>query len=215
MRVQYQDLAQLSLFSCFSKEELQIICESYPCSLRTYAKDQMIYLPGESCNTLDVLLSGSVSIQSLDEEGKVFKVQVMEEGDTYGATLLFGKRNEFPMAVVADGPSQVLHLSKALVLQLCKASSQFTSNLLGVISDKAHALSTTLTNLSSRSLRENLLSYLKGEALRQKGPTIILGITKKELAHRLGVQRTSLSRVLATLREEGAITFDRNRITLL
>jgi len=87
--------------------------------------------------------------------------------------------------------------------------------LLQIVSDKAHALSTTLTNLTSKPLRENLLHYLREEATRQGSQTIRLPITKKELAHRLGVERTSLSRTLALLRDEKLLSFERERVTLL
>jgi len=175
----------------------------------------MIYLPGESCTSLDILLQGSVSLQSLDEEGSLFKAQVLANGDIYGATLLFGSCNKFPMTVVSEGPSEVLHLSKALVLDLCKENSLFTETMLQIVSDKAHALSTALTNLTSRTLKENLLCYLKDEASEQGSQVIQLRITKKELAHRLGVERTSLSRTLALLRDEKILTFDKGRISLL
>lgn len=212
---QYQRLTELPLFSSFSPTELTLLFGKEPYRIKRYAKAQMIYLSGESCSSLDILLKGSVSLQSLDEEGRLFKAQVLSEGDIYGATLLFGSSNKFPMSVVSEGSSEVLHLSKALVLCLCKENTLFTETLLQIVSDKAHALSTTLTNLTSKPLRENLLCYLKKEAAEQGDQTIKLPITKKELAHRLGVERTSLSRVLAILRDEGELTFSRDRITLL
>ncbi len=175
----------------------------------------MIYLAGDSCTSLDILLEGAVSLQSLDEEGSLFKAQVLGKGDIYGATLLFGSSNKFPMTVVSEGNAEVLHLSKALVLDLCKENSCFTETLLQIVSDKAHALSTVLTNMKSKSLKENLLAYLKDEVVRQGSRTITLGVTKKELAHRLGVERTSLSRTLGLLRDEHLLTFARDRITLL
>ena len=211
---QYQYLTELPLFSSFTLIELACLFAKQPYSIRTYRKGQMIYLGGDSCTSLDILLEGSVSLQSLDEEGSLFKAQVLKKGDIYGATLLFGSCNKFPMTVVSEGQSEVLHLSKALVLEFCKQNSLFTEALLQIVSDKAHALSTTLTNLTSKTLRENLLHYLNDEAVKQDNRTIKLKITKKELAHRLGVERTSLSRALALLRDEGLLTFHRDRITL-
>lgn len=212
---QYQCLTELPLFSSFSPMELECLFGKQPYSIKGYTRNQMIYLPGESCTSLDILLQGSVSLQSLDDGGSLFKAQVLANGDIYGATLLFGSCNKFPMTVVSEGPSEVLHLSKALVLDLCKENSLFTETMLQIVSDKAHALSTTLTNLTSRTLKENLLCYLKDEAAEQGSQVIQLRITKKELAHRLGVERTSLSRTLALLRDEKILTFDKGRITLL
>ncbi|NBK24276.1 MAG: Crp/Fnr family transcriptional regulator [Spirochaetia bacterium] len=212
---QYRILAELSLFTSFSPMDLEGLFSRQSYSIRNYVKNQMIYLSGDSCTSLDILLEGSVSLQSLDEEGSLFKAQVLEKGAIYGATLLFGSSNKFPMTVVSEGNAEVLHLSKALVLDLCKENSRFTEILLQLVSDKAHALSTALTNLTSRTLKENLLMYLKDEVVSQGSQTITLRITKKELAHRLGVERTSLSRTLALLRDEKILTFDRGRITLL
>ena len=211
---QYQVLIGLPLFSSYSPMELELLFAKQPYSIRTYTKNMIIYLGGDSCTSLDILLGGTVSLQSLDEKGSLYKAQILEKGDIYGATLLFGSCNRFPMTVVSEGQAEVLHLSKALVLDLCRANSIFTENLLRMVSDKAHALSTALTNLSSKTLKENLLSYLKEEVVRQGSQTIKLKITKKELAHRLGVERTSLSRTLAILRDENILTFSRDRITL-
>ncbi len=211
---QYQSITSLPLFSSFSPMELSRLFGKESYTIKRYAKAQMIYLSGEVCTSLDIILDGSVSLQSLDEEGSLFKAQVLEKGDIYGATLLFGSSNQFPMTVVSEGNAEVLHLSKALVLDLCKENSRFTETLLQLVSDKAYALSTALTNLSSKTLRENLLLYLREEAAKQGGLTIRLPISKKELAHRLGVERTSLSRTLALLRDEGVLSFDRERITL-
>ena len=211
----FQDLTALPLFSTFSPTELENSFGKNPYSIKNYTRNQMIYLSGENCTSLDILLDGSVSLQSLDEAGSLFKVQVLSEGDIYGATLLFGTSNKFPVTVVSEGHSRVLHLSKALVLDLCKKNRLFTESLLQIVSDKAHALSTALTNLTSKTLKENLLYYLREEALQQGSETIILRITKKELAHRLGVERTSLSRTFALLRDEKLLRFTRNRITLL
>lgn len=212
---QYQRLTELPLFSSFSPTELERLFAQQPFNIKSYTRNQMIAISGETCTTLDILLQGSVSLQSLDEEGRLFKAQVLERGDIYGATLLFGSSNRFPMTVVSEGSSEVLHLGKALVLCLCKENSLFTETLLQIVSDKAHSLSTALTNLSSRTLKENLLCYLRDEAIRQGSRTLKLSITKKELAHRLGVERTSLSRALALLRDEKVLTFARDQITLL
>ncbi|HKL60011.1 MAG TPA: Crp/Fnr family transcriptional regulator [Sphaerochaeta sp.] len=212
---QYQCLTELPLFSPFSSAQLEGLFAKQPYSIKSYTQNQMIYLAGDTCTSLDILLTGSVSLQSLDEEGSLFKAQVLAKGDIYGATLLFGSCNKFPMTVVSEGSSEVLHLSKALVLDLCNANSLFTENLLQIVSDKAHSLSTALTNLTSKTLRENLLCYLTDEAAQQGSRTIRLKITKKELAHRLGVERTSLSRTLALLRDEKLLLFERDRITLL
>ena len=59
------------------------------------------------------------------------------------------------------------------------------------------------------------MNYLDYECKKQGSNHIRLPITKKALAERMGVARTSLSRELGKMREEGVIEFDRDTITLL
>ena len=68
---------------------------------------------------------------------------------------------------------------------------------------------------SKKTIRESLLNYLETERRRQKSNKILLNITKKELAEKLGFQRTSLSRELAKMKKDGIIEFDKNSISLL
>ncbi len=181
--------------------------------IQHYDRDQLMYLEGDVCTTLDIVLSGSISIQSLDEEGTVFKAKVLEKGEVWGATLLFSQKNRYPMNVVCDRPAQVLRLPKQLVLQLCE-KQQFLVALLGIISDRAHELSRTVHSLSAKTLRESLLSYLYTLKEEQHSTTVYLPISKKELAHRLGFARPSLSRELTALMQEGLLSYHGREVHL-
>lgn len=59
------------------------------------------------------------------------------------------------------------------------------------------------------------MCYLNYERKKQNSNIIKLGITKKALAEKIGVQRTSLSRELAKMRDEGLIKFDAESIEIL
>jgi DNA-binding transcriptional regulator LsrR (DeoR family) len=59
------------------------------------------------------------------------------------------------------------------------------------------------------------MSYLDYELKKQNGNIVKLSITKKALAEKIGVQRTSLSRELAKMRDDGLIKFDIDSIELL
>ncbi len=173
-----------------------------------YPKGQLLHLADQVCTTMDVVLSGSISIQSIDAEGNVFKAKVLQAGDVYGATLLFGTHNRYPMQVVCDAPSEILHLKKALVLQLCEENQQFLLVLLALISDRAHELGRTVSQLTAQSLKECLLSYLQTLSYQQGSLTVTLPSSKKELADRLGFARTSVSRALRAMEEEGLLSFE-------
>ncbi len=66
-----------------------------------------------------------------------------------------------------------------------------------------------------RSLREKILSYLQVQVQRQGDGEIELMESKKALAERFGVQRTSLSRELKKMKDEGLIDYDTKGIQIL
>lgn len=207
-------LSRSDLFSGFSVRECESLLSRTGVHLARYANQEIVYLQDQVCETLDVVIDGTISIRSLTEEGSVFKAQVLGPLDVLGATLLFGKGRHYPMQVYADSALQVLHIRRDVVLTLCEQDQRFLLALLTVISDRAHELSTTVQRLSSQTLREKLLVYFHHLAIQQHSSTITLPITKKELADRLGVARTSLSRELAHLVAERVLQYDKRVVQL-
>ena len=61
--------------------------------------------------------------------------------------------------------------------------------------------------MSKRTIRESIVGFLKHETQKQNSQTITLPVSKKALAERFGVQRTSLSRELQKMRERKADRF--------
>ena len=89
-----------------------------------------------------------------------------------------------------------------------KVYLEFVSNHTFILGDK-------IKHYVNKTIRECILNYLAYERKLQNSNQIRLGISKKDLADRIGVQRTSLSRELTKMRDEGIIDYDRNSITLI
>ncbi|MFA5570145.1 MAG: Crp/Fnr family transcriptional regulator [Sphaerochaetaceae bacterium] len=180
----------------------------------TYAKGFIIALQGDRCVTLDLIQKGSLALENIDEEGRLFVAQIFYPGEMCGATLLFGSSNIYPMQVVAHTETTLLRLSKKAVLSLCEQDEGVLLSLLRVISDRAHQLGTTVNRLSTLTLRESLLDHLFMLSSRQQTSSVVLPTSKKELAEYLGFARTSVSRELAALEKEGRLTVHGRTIEL-
>ncbi len=198
----------------FSQEERDRFVKEGRARYITYHENQIIALQGDVCTTLAIIIEGVVSLQNLDDEGRLYTAQELRVGESCGATLLFGRNNCFPMQVVAKTRCTIFHLKRDLVLSLCEERREILTTLLALISDRAHMLGTTVNRLSTLSLRERLLSYLHTLADQQGSKSIVLPITKTELAQQLGCARTSVSRELARLQQEDILSLNRDRITL-
>lgn len=72
-----------------------------------------------------------------------------------------------------------------------------------------------LGHMSKRTTREKLLSYLSEEAGRQNSGTFEIPFNRQQLADFLSVDRSAMSNELSRMRDEGLLSFDRNKFTLL
>ena len=209
-----QAVQSLQLFSCFSQEEL---LEEFSLSryrICEYSKNHVVHLQNEVSKTMDIVLEGELSVQKIDKEGNILKVVVFAGGDLLGANLLFSSSNFYPMTIVSDTKTVVLHIEKELILGLRLKSVEFMDALLMEVSDKALVLTSTIDGIALKSIREKINDFLKYESYIQKTNKIKLSMSKKDLAQRMGIQRSSLSRELSKMRQEGLIEYDSKTITL-
>ena len=75
-------------------------------------------------------------------------------------------------------------------------------------------LTDKLTVISLKTVRQRINDYLSHQYQLQKTMVITLDCSKKELAERLGVQRTSLSRELTKMKKAGLLDYDAKTITI-
>ena len=204
----------ISLFSCFDADELRRLFDSSGYDLRKYEKGQILHLQNEICQNIDIILHGKLSVQKIDGNGNVLTICVFADTDSIGANLLFATRNNYPMTVMAVRDSVVLHMHRDLVLALCRQSSCFTAALLTAISDRTLLLTEKIDALTLKTIRQSVVDFLKYEYHLRQTPVIVLDFSKKDMAERLGIQRTSLSRELQKMKRYGIIEYDSGTITI-
>ncbi|MPN31786.1 hypothetical protein SDC9_179261 [bioreactor metagenome] len=83
------------------------------------------------------------------------------------------------------------------------------------LSLNSQGMNRKITMLTQKTLRENILEYLKQQTILQNSATVLLPISKKELADYLGVQRPSLFRELKNLKEEGLIEINNRSVRIV
>lgn len=170
-------------------------------------------MQNEKCDTLDVILDGKITIQKIDSEGNIFPINDFINGDIIGENLLFAIKNNYPMTVLAKSDVKILHINKELILTLCQENKSFLISFLQSLSSKALILSNKMS-LSMKTLRQSVIDFLLYEYYVQGSTKIKLNMTKKDLAEKIGVQRTSLSRELNKMRKDDLIDFDNKYIII-
>lgn len=211
----YLDILKLTgLFDEFSAKELLNLFKTHNYIISKYNKGSIIHFESEKCNYWDIILKGQVFVQKIDEKGNVLTVAEFKIGDNIGGNLLFSKYPYYPMSVIAKSDAEILHIDKDFVLQLCQTSQDFLIQFLTCISDKTAILTSKIKSISMKSIKESIIEFLNYEYYSQKSKEIKLNMTKKELAERLGIQRTSLSRELNKMKKDGLIDYDAHSITI-
>ena len=181
----------------------------------TFRKSQVIHFEGEHCDHLEIIIQGKLIVERIGEDGHLLVIREFASGDILGVNLIFSKSPYYPMTITALTDISLVRIGKNAVFDLCATNDAFLQLYLELISDYAVVLGDRIKNHVNRPLKKRILTYLENESLRQQTCKIQLQTSKKALAEYFGVERTSLSRALQQLKQDGLIDYDAKNITIL
>ncbi len=208
-------IKQTDLAKSINCKEIEFYLNEGSFKTAEYGKNNIVHFVGEVCSKLEIILSGKVVIERIDESGNLMTIAEFFNCDILGGNLMFSKNPYYPMTVTAKQPTVILEINKERLFQLFSDNHEFLKSYLEYVSDHTVILGDRIKHYVNRTIRESIMSYLDYERKKQKSNIIRLNMTKKALAERIGVQRTSLSRELAKMREDGLIIFDAVSIEVL
>ena len=204
-----------TLIKSLSGEDILTNLKSGKFKVTSYKKSSVVHFDGERCSKLEIILSGRVAVDRIDESGNLLTISAFYKGDILGGNLLFSKSPYYPMTVSTQLPTDILEIDRETLFELFCNNPIFLRTYLELTSDRAFILGNKIKHYINKTIRESIMNYLNYESKIQNSNRIKLNTTKKSLAEKIGVQRTSLSRELAKMRDDGLILFDTDSITLL
>lgn len=204
-----------TLMCSLSIEDIKTYVTSGQFRLVSYNKNNVIHFEGDACNKLEIILVGSVAVERIDESGNLLVISEFFNDDILGGNLIFSSEPLYPLTITAKEPTTILEIDKALLFLLFTSNHALLQKFLEFISDHAFILNDKIRHYIKRTIRESVVNYLKQLSIAQNSKHIALKISKKALAEKIGVERTSLSRELAKMRKDKLITYDANYIDIL
>ena len=205
-------IKQIDLFSQIDEKQLKKHLKEGLIRLNTYPKAVIIYHRNDFCQNLDVVYSGSLMAYVLSEGGSLTSMFEFKKDNLIGGNLLFGDPHAYPFTIIYE-KCQLFHIQKEAILDYLH-NYHFVLHYVKSLSLNSQTMNQKITMVTQNTLRDNILIYLRQQAILQNNTTILLPISKKEWANFLGVQRPSLFRELKKLKEEGLIDIDNRLIRI-
>lgn len=209
------DIRKMPLLESLDTETLYQYLLDGKFIIRRYGVDSIVHFSGEACAHFEIILHGKVAVERIDEDGGLMVIAKFSEGDVLGGNLLFSTTPFFPMMISALENTVILQIPRENLFEMFLSDPVFLRRYLQYVADHATLLGHYLKEYVNLRIRQSVISFLEYERSRQNSKVIELHMTKKALAEKIGVQRTSLSRELAHMREDGLIRFDAKVIEIL
>ncbi|MDD3412828.1 MAG: Crp/Fnr family transcriptional regulator [Lachnospiraceae bacterium] len=206
-------LRSISLFLTVKEDDLKKLMVGNHIYQKHYMKGVTIHNANETCHTLDIVLSGSLVAYSLSANGSSTVIFEFGKENVIGANLLFGENHSYPLTIYSLTDCQIIHMDITAVLEFLH-DYNFTLHYIKSISQNSQGINQKIAMFTQRTLQENIMDYLKQQAILQKSSVILLPMSKRQLADYFGVQRPSLFRELKKLKNEGIIEIDNRTIVL-
>ena len=212
-------LRKTKLFAGVDGEDILSMLSCLGARLVSYKKGEYVLRQGGQLRDILVLAEGCLHIQKDDYWGNRSILGQIGVGEIFGEAYAAPESGALLNDVVAVENSSVFFFDVKRVLSTCSSACRFhtlvVQNLFFAISEKNRSLVRKLDYISRRTTRDKLISYLSEEAKRQNRADITIPINRQQLADYLSVDRSAMSGELCKMRDEGLLTFEKNRFRLL
>lgn len=212
------ELPEIPLFDNIEKRNLELMLHCLKDSVREYKKGEIIIMDQEDVQYVGIVLSGRVHMIKEDFWGNKSLYSFFHEGDLFGETFAVQKSNKSNVTFIAASNAKILFLSLYHIIHPCPNGCAFhmqiSENLYDELGKKNVKMMEKIEVMSKNDLRGKILAYLSIQAQKQDSRYITSPLSRTEMAEYLCANRSSMTRTLSEMREEGIIDYDRNTFVL-
>jgi CRP/FNR family cyclic AMP-dependent transcriptional regulator len=188
---------------------------SLACRRRHYSDSCRIYSQAEPANDMYRLVSGSVRMSVLRQDGREVLYQVLEPGDCFGVCSLLDRAPRHH-TTTASGDVEVQVLTRDACERLRSQDASFSDGLIRQVSRHMRLLSeyfvsSTLDELSCR-VAQRLLKGQQHGVVSGRGNSATVRLCQGELALMVGASRQAVNRVLQRFQDEGLLSIEYGRV---
>lgn len=185
---------------------------------KSFRKNQTITTYIQKRNQICIIMSGEADLVRYDLNGDKSIIEHYTKNDIFGeAFYIISTNNE--LSVEAKKNCEILFFNYDNIYHKCKNNCKFhqtlSQNFSTLILNKIMDLNSRLEILTKRTIREKLCGYFNILSTRNLSKTFSLPFSLTDLADFLSVDRSAMMREIKSLKDEGFIRKNGNKITLL
>lgn len=208
---------QLHAFPFFEGlPEAQLAAIAKASTEKSYEKDAVVLLKGESSRGMFAVAEGTVRIACQSPKGEEKVIDLLGPGRVFGESGMIVDR-PYPFMAAATTRARVLHIDGRALLALLDASPLLALRLAANLSRSIVNAVRDIEDLRTLRPHGRLARFLLEERDDKQAPPppIMLPTTKHVFASRLGMTPESLSRVIRDLAAAGVIENYGRRVNIL
>ena len=206
------------LFLGIIESELSKMLACFGATIKKYEQGEMIIRQGDVVSKIYMILEGSVYIEKDSYWGRRIIVQKLNELNNIALGLVASKNVESTIGAVCSKNSTILSLNfnkcSTMCTNACNHHVALIQNMFKILSRENIELLEKIENISQKSIRDKLLTYLSNESLKHKSSNFEINFNRQELADYLNIDRSAMSFEMSKLKNEGVIDFEKNRFIL-
>lgn len=181
---------------------------------RKHEKGQTIFYEGSPSQYYYQVLSGSVSIVNVHEDGSEFIQGMYNEGDCFGTAALFIDE-PYPANAVAASDLVVIRLARDAFLSMLLERPELLLRVTVAISGKLHQKSCINKSMAIQGPEERittLLNLLKRESGCAEHELYRLNLSRQQIADMIGLRVETVIRTIKRLEEKGFVSIEHGKV---
>ena len=214
----FSKIYSLEVFQNMSLGEIKALNFCLKSRLLAFKKNEIIVPENTNLDYFYLLVSGSARTVKNTESGDEVIISEFKKGQVFGLEEVFANRLITKYDFVATTNCEILQLVRATSLKSCENNcprhKAFINNLIKLLAKKNLELCERINLMTKKSTKEKVLSYLKSVAQKSENNYFDIPYNRQELADYLSVDRSALSYVLSTLKQQGILDYNKNHFML-
>jgi CRP-like cAMP-binding protein len=208
------DLSACPVCSKLNIDDEEAFLKDLKCSIKTYAKNELIIRQGDVCDALYMLSLGSVKTEMITDNGNILGIEIIKAPRPLAPAFVFSDNNRFPVDVTALEDVEIIKIPKAEIMRLMMTNPDFMTSFMTHNANRTQFLTNRLQLLSIKTIKGKVAHFLL-ENSTGDGISFEINRNQTELADFFGVARPSLARSLSEMVQDGVISINKKEYRIL